>query len=496
MIDDLITTTTSDFHGEVWSLNSVLDHNYYSLSNENNSCKSHGEEGCTKDNQWGKTLVASSKSANEMPDLCVCLLKQTEVDENIGSKYCPEMFIENDHWEVDTTIEPGRYYWCIQSNGEECEQGQQIPYVTPDDSIDTKEECRDYMRKNYPETDFTTFHPLENGVMECKGYVNSDDPKEINAEPGRGWYTLPSHKKRGEATAINMVDWNGNKSYIEADECSTSTDFHSNGRKHYWKNSSTTQLHAGSPADCSKFRIYGNEPMFEANCKYPGNAIPTREAAKALIDDSKGIQNAPQFLANYCFQSETENKSSQYDTAPRALTILNLDDKDICTRFREEFPNEYDSAAHQYCQKIYDIHKNDPSFDYTKTGCQCFIDTKINISTKLERVTTALQASPHCVWAPCDEKGDQLVPVIGVTDRECPADVCSNIVTILSEADIENVEFVQNIMCDLDDGSGGSDGSDGPKKKNSDTTRGIIMLIIVGAIVLVSIIGISIYYFK
>jgi len=474
----LNTVTTSNFHGEVWNLDTVLGNNSYSLSTTDTPptpttyCyQESSAQSCVKNDQWANTLVARSKTLSGGPDLCVCLSKESEQDEDtVGSKYCPEMFVPGE-WEIDREIKtPGRfnYSWCTQNDGELCED-QDIPSVRPDRVITTKEQCADYMRKNYPETVYTTFHTLENGVQECKGYVHSDNPEEINAQPGTGWSTLSSYKKKGgKATNIHVLDWNptgkGNantgKTYIGDDSCSKNLKQVQKGQSdknfQLWISNGEPNI-AGSPADCPAFRSTTDtlelpaQFMFETTCEYPENAIPTQEGAEALIDNPD-IENAGQFLANYCFQPETEHLStSQYDSAPKALTFLDAKDREICRKFREKFPEFHDAAGIEYCTGIYERHKDDKAFNFLNTGCQCLIDTgqaSGEASPILETLTSTLEVPPSCVWDPCIDPTQQVVPVINNTALDCPETLCSNFIVFLGDNEVENIHFEQNIKCD------------------------------------------------
>ena len=245
---------------------------------------------------------------------------------------------------------------------------------------------------------------------------------------------------------------------------------------------------------------------------------------------------------DFCFQPETDPKkfpsrgdNLPFISIPKALSI-DSDASLTCSILRDVDPDEYDMGAEGYCETIWENHKDTEGFDFRTTGCQCFIDSKINIDDNLERLITEFETFPHCIWKSCRESGDQLVPVRDNTENKCPRlPDCANIVINLGEENIlDNVKFEQNVQCNRggeknecnsnDQCGTGSCNSYGlcvgscdenscdpgffcnpdtktcdphpSKKKISDTTRGIIMLIIVGAIVLVSIIGISIYYFK
>ena len=482
MEDGITTKTTPEFHGKVWTLKTALENNYFAESSTDEAggrCNEKTDMGCTKSNQWKDSLIGRAKTEfqGDKPDLCVCLLKQTQEQKDaIGSKYCPEMLTKETQWEEDRKINPTNftYNWCVQSDGKKC-QYQRNASLSPDGPINSRNKCEDYMRTKYPETDYTTFRYLSNEVDECKGYVKTDGPEEVNADPGTSWYTLATYKEKGGvATAIDSKNWyvsdelcpNGCQ-FAPADDCA----FDENWRR-TWRNKlpltpsqgTAAKNPSGSPKNCSKFdNITQQKFAFETTCDYSGSAIPIEiEHAQQLnlsltqnVNDSNKINGDEKFLRNFCFQPETDpdnfpsrGKNLPFISIPKALSINN-EEKGICSNLRTNDPKAYDAKAREYCNNIYKKYKDIEGFDFSTTGCQCFIDTKINIDENLENVTAGLQTFPHCVWKSCRESGDQLVPVGGNTEHECTGiPDCSNVVLIAGKDNIlVDVKFEQNIQC-------------------------------------------------
>jgi len=456
------TTTTTDFHGDVWSLTSVYDNDYYMENNTGSGethCTDKSQE-CNSISQWNDTLIGASKTSDGSHEKCVCLWKQNAMEKKGGSKYCPSMYQKDGHWVADQYVDPSEdYTWCIQEDGKLC-SGQPTAGLPADNPITNTSKCKAYMEKNYPETVYTTFRKTD-GVAECKGYTGSPRKLVRAAEKGK-WETMKTYKKQpGIATKVQK-----NNIYKRADGCT------SGGQGGVWKRGSTSSGDAhiqpsGWPGSCPSFFDGTRESNLAlvAECEYPKGTVPTRAQAQKLVNaakDDKALDGTAQFLSNYCFRPITAKSRmpSGMVSAPTAMST-NTADKNICKDFKQLYQTEYDTGAEKYCQAVYDRYKDVTGFDFSTTGCQCLIDAVINPNPGLQSVVTTLQTAPSCVWEPCLNTGKQLLPIegnlqdvndSGIWQTNCPElPSCSNIVNIGggTGSQVDQSEFNQQINCNI-----------------------------------------------
>ncbi len=506
MTEAIEINVSEDLHGRVWDLQSVFANDYYAESDGGSSSTGDCQEGqqCKGENQWNNTLILASKTKAGNPDKCVCLWKQDNQEQKAGSEYCPVMNIPQmdiGGWRESRKIDSDsdRFTWCVatnkQGNGEDGKDGKdgedesllcdrQTKFSLGVDEegfepITSQQQCQAYMEKNYPETEFTTYHETEDKVQ-CKGYTRNDKPTLKNIDPDTGWSTLgyenfqadghnlhpdpvssyrPGQsgyqQKAGDATEVTLH--NGSSSFVRANNCT-------DGASVSWKRNFKDEKPSGWPGSCATALFDGtreDDQVINAKCQYPNGTIPTQKQAKYLSNtlDEPGHQA---LVTNYCFSPETNpaNILPQYDSIPKALSS-NVDDRDLCAELGKHSPVIYDQAAINYCTDVYDRYKDVKGFDFSKTGCQCIIDTKVNPDPGLISIVTSLETHPSCVWKPCliATGGDQLAPVVnnldsissayGSTTDQCPPlPTCSNILTVTDDSQQIDSGFNQNVQCD------------------------------------------------
>ena len=209
-----------------------------------------------------------------------------------------------------------------------------------------------------------------------------------------------------------------------------------------------------------------NAPLINATCQYPSGTIPRRNQAAVLASAAQGTSGTQragtaQLLTNYCFQpiQDSDHLPSGMISAPKTLST-HTRDKDICKKYKHIFPSEYDTGAEEYCTSVYDRHKDDTGFDFRTTGCQCWVDSRINPPAGLETVLAShFGIPPSCIWQPCLPSSNQILPIgqngqkvneDGIWRTECPnIPTCSNLFT-LTEAvgsEIDQSIFSQPINC-------------------------------------------------
>ena len=172
------------------------------------------------------------------------------------------------------------------------------------------------------------------------------------------------------------------------------------------------------------------------------------------------VDSDPTLMANYCFSPETDKSliPPELDSAPKALARapLGSSDKasrDICTDFFKITPElkaVYDDKARQYCDDILRYNENNPNFDYTKTGCQCILDTeKDGYAPALQALLhmPGLNQSAACVWEPCTLP--QNLNTFEDQDIECSTPECLGLINI-TNSEIGSGYFNQNLNCSGD----------------------------------------------
>ena len=476
---DISLEEKDNFHGRVFTLQDVFANDYYAESTTDTKCTDQDQE-CDETNQWNNTLLLASKTKAGSPEKCICLWRQNPQEETAGSEYCPVMNIKNNIWREGRNINSGNesYSWCVEINKQGNDDDDKAEPVLCEgqtnfslgvdeegfEPITSQQQCQDYMERNYPETEFTTYHETKDKV-ECKGYKSSDQPTLANVDPTTGWSTLSGyHKKAGIATMIGKTSsFKDDQTFARADSC---TDGGSISWKRYHEGASKhAEIPAGWPGSCDNGALFdGNREnlgIITGTCKYPEDTIPTREQAQYL---SKKLETSShlKLVTNYCFSPETDpaNIHAQYDSIPKALSS-NVDDRDLCTKLGKHSPEIYDQAAINYCTDVYDRYKDVTGFDFSRTGCQCIIDTKVNPDPALISIVTSLETHPSCVWKPCliAAGGDQLAPVVnnldsissayGSTTDHCPPlPTCSNILAVTDDSQQIDSGFNQSVQCD------------------------------------------------
>ena len=176
--------------------------------------------------------------------------------------------------------------------------------------------------------------------------------------------------------------------------------------------------------------------------------------------DGNSVGSNHPLMANYCFSPETDKSliPPELDSAPKALARapLGSSDKasrDICTDYfktTQILKGIYDAKARQYCQDILRYNENNPDFDYTKTGCQCIIDTEIEgyapaLQVMLHQM--GLSTSAACVWEPCTLS--QNFNTFEDKEKECSTPECLGLINI-NDSEIGSGYFNQNLNCSGD----------------------------------------------
>lgn len=172
-------------------------------------------------------------------------------------------------------------------------------------------------------------------------------------------------------------------------------------------------------------------------CSYLPNTVPNDNQIGKITKNINDEDNK-YFVANYCFTKETKDCLPGLTSCPKALTNIG---SPICSNLYIKYPTLWDSASINYCTNLYN---SDPSSDYSKSGCQCIIDTKINPPAGLDKLLTSLNTAPHCIWTPCLRSSNNLDTNV---NTPCNPLNCANITNITGQPSFDNSYFLQNILC-------------------------------------------------
>ena len=196
-------------------------------------------------------------------------------------------------------------------------------------------------------------------------------------------------------------------------------------------------------------------------CDYPNDAILTYEQASATIAKD-GVEPNEDLLLNYCFSPETNKDMLQvgFDSAPKALSVIKdsskTDPKNICIDFFSKNlarKKMYDTRASQYCDAVLEANKDNPTFDYKRTGCQCILDRSgahPEYGQGLKVQLNAISQGAHCVWTPCPGNSDEVFNLNLFADKdEACAEMpeCLSLMYLIDNEVGDYGDIVQNTKC-------------------------------------------------
>ena len=186
-----------------------------------------------------------------------------------------------------------------------------------------------------------------------------------------------------------------------------------------------------------------------------------------------GAEPDEDLLLNYCFSPETNKKQLQrgLDVAPKALSearnAIEKAPRDICTEFFSQTKarkDMYDARAQRYCNDVLAANRDNPTFDYTRTGCQCILDQ--SAETDHEQYGPALNAirdqlgldqGAWCIWSSCPRPGRDTDFNLNtfadkdVNDGKCiDTPSCLSLIVIADSTLGDYSNIVQNTNCSGD----------------------------------------------
>lgn len=177
-------------------------------------------------------------------------------------------------------------------------------------------------------------------------------------------------------------------------------------------------------------------------CEYDPYAVPNDDQIDQIVKNIDQQDNI-YFLKNYCFTQETNDCIYPGSTScPKALTNSGYNN---CQTLYNKYPDLWDIGSREYCTKIHDNNKSET--DFSRTGCQCVIDTQTNPSPILQKLLPKLQSSPHCFWGPCLPSQNHLNVYKGDMNTACVPPTCLNIIDITGENVFNDSTFAQDIQC-------------------------------------------------
>lgn len=197
-----------------------------------------------------------------------------------------------------------------------------------------------------------------------------------------------------------------------------------------------------APPSCDSFRGFysGINSSPNVMCEYPSDAIPNNNQIDEITRNIDQQDNQ-YFVKNYCFTKETQDCPTAFTSCPKALTSSGSSN---CKSLYEKYPNTWDTGSVDYCQKLY--NSSNGIGDFSKTGCQCIIDTIINPSSSLQKVLTAGN-NPHCTWKPCQSETSNNLTLYKNDTTQCNSPKCSDVSNITGKDAFNDSIFSQNIVC-------------------------------------------------
>ena len=184
------------------------------------------------------------------------------------------------------------------------------------------------------------------------------------------------------------------------------------------------------------------DPIY--TCLYPRTAVPTDDQALVLAEHIQDGDNK-RLLSNYCFSEETDKTRCPGNGA----CIRASSRTEVCKKLGDADNALYDNGVIDYCRKVYNTNKDNPSFDYGSVGCQCVYDTTINPNQdktlKALLTTMGVHEAPHCIWGPCLETSSNLKLYSDLKDT-CAELSCASIINSIG-SQIDTSSFNQNVQC-------------------------------------------------
>ena len=373
---------------------------------------------------------------------------------------CPDYSTNDRTWLDDTRVRFTTYANCVRNDGSSCDgcEGDDC-FDTDAGLVDSPETCLEYMDYKYPgQWDFLTYREIldanDQHNAECKSFVKKDDEvfqiPEDGYTPNLNEVSLSSSSLARQQTLPAEVNTYNATMGIKINTTGVRSGCHGWGLEYDY-----------TRVGCS----FGDKhvDVLNTSCTYPNDAIPNYVQALELL--KLPYSERKQLLLNYCF-SEEEDLSvvpPGLDSAPKALSLQAVGSsdppsKDICQEAFEgtkESREAFDEGATNYCQKLYRARKNDSSFDYTRTGCQCILD-QINVDTPNGGGLRVIQTTPflsghgaHCSWLPCINENEDNLNTFADKALDCAeTPECLNLIIAADDADLDAGDFIQNANCD------------------------------------------------
>ncbi len=178
-----------------------------------------------------------------------------------------------------------------------------------------------------------------------------------------------------------------------------------------------------------------------------------------------GAEPDEDLLLNYCFSPETNKKQLQrgLDVAPKALSearnAIEKAPRDICTVFfskTQARKDMYDARARRYCNDVLAANRDNPTFDYTRTGCQCILDQ--SAETDHEQYGPGLNAirdlpgldqGAWCIWNSCpgNRESDFNLNLFADKDKDCIERPSCLSLLVITDSNIVYANIIQNTNC-------------------------------------------------